>query len=174
MQESTDAPRDVPVTAALVGHTREASAEEIQCEVMGMRPADAKVWTIIEMMIALKWVRGKSADDLAIQWGCSLQLVERYAVEASRFLRLIKEPELLRARVLKRLAEIGEQDEGDRVPALLGAAKVAGVLDAPKAQAAPQESAADRLAAAESALDDPPPELVELLERKWGKRTVGV
>lgn len=160
------------MSTAALSHARDDEPPEYPGELVLARASDAKVWFIIERMITKSWRRGKETSALAEQWKCSESLVEQYAAQAARFLRFIGETELVRAKVLARLTEIGDENEGDRVPALLGAAKVAGVLDAKPQQSTQQSSPADILSAAESALDDPPPELVELLERKWGKRTV--
>jgi hypothetical protein len=120
------------------------------------------------MMTRGEWVRGQSAHDLAAEWECSVALVERYSTEASRFLRLIREPEAIRAKVLARLTEIGDQDQGDRVPALLGAARMAGVLDLVQSAHGPTETLhGDKNTDVAAILADPPAELLDLLLTVW-------
>lgn len=166
------------VSSAL-SHAREADSEaevsEGIAELAPMRAADAKVWAIVGRMQRKEWERGRDCQRLAAEWRCSVSLVEQYAAQASRFLRLIKEPEMVRAWAAARLTEIGNEDEGDRVPAILGAAKVAGVLD-PKGNGPappPPLSSAERNESLRALLRDPPPELEAILVECWGPRTVG-
>lgn len=157
------------MTSAALSHARDAG---IDPELIPMRAADAKVWSIAQRMIRKEWRVGEDGPLLAKEWGCSLSLVENYAAQASRFLRLIKEPELVRAWAAARLTEIGNQDEGDRVPAILGAAKVAGVLDQKGNAAPPPElSATERNDRLRALLRDPPAELLGILaECGWERR----
>jgi hypothetical protein len=124
------------------------------------RVADKRTEHIIEMMKRKEFVRGRTVRLLAKQWGISHSACERYAVEAGKFLRLIREPEAVRDHVLHRLHEIGSQDKPDRVPALLGAAKMAGVLEPPEGVQMTREQ---RVAHTVAALSDPDDELYEAM-----------
>ncbi len=52
---------------------------------------DERVEHIVGMMERLEWVRGKSAPELAAQWGFAVSTIEGHAAEAHR--RVIQDPE---------------------------------------------------------------------------------
>jgi hypothetical protein len=73
------------------------------------RQADAGVARCIDLMSKGQWVAGKSHQDVADEFGCSLRTVEHWAVTASRAIRIVVgEGEELRIRLAARLESIGE------------------------------------------------------------------
>lgn len=139
-----------------------------------MRASDAKVWTCVHLMARQEWVRGTTSVKLAAEWGCAVNLVEHYAATAAQFLRLIKEPDMVKTWAAARLTEIGNENKPDRVPAILGAAKVAGVLDQKGDAAKPPElSVAERNERLRMTLRDPPPELVTIVHSVSDERPEG-
>ena len=127
------------------------------------RPADARTLHIIGMMTRKEWERGYSTAVLAKEWGMATGAVERYATEAAKFLRICNEPETLRTEIILRLREIGGEDKGDRVPAMLGLAKMVGVAEPRAPDVGTQTSRAERIAHLCECLREPDDELLEAM-----------
>jgi hypothetical protein len=131
------------------------------------RIADQRTKVFIDLMVAKEFVRGKTVKIYAKKWGISKNAAERYAIDAAKFLRLIQEPEAVRRRVLQRLHEISAEDKPDRVPALINAAKMVGVLDPPPGSV---KSRAETIAYLVQSLEDPDDELLEAM--RIAKKTI--
>lgn len=77
-----------------------------------------KVNRVLAMMVAKRWKRGESAEELASEWGCTKHAVEQVACEAKHLLEIIGEPETVLQTASAELLRISLESGNDRVPAL--------------------------------------------------------
>jgi hypothetical protein len=149
------------------------NAGEVLDSIAPLNLGDRVVQEIMSLMRAGEWDGRKSADAVAIRYGITIGSAKQLAVQAGRVLRLHREPDQMLGYLVGKLHEIVEANQPDRVPAIKTLLDQLEKMESRRLKNGPPADPAAVLTAAESALDDPPPELVELLERKWGKRTVG-
>jgi hypothetical protein len=138
-------------------------------ELAGFRDVDQHVYRIACRMAANDWPRGTAAREYAATYGLGESRVENWAAEAARLNRLLGVADYLRT---KALHVVDRTLEMEHAPGLaLAAAKL--VLERVDARGPGSGAPAgtDRTLALEGVLQDPPPELVAMLERcGWVRR----
>lgn len=128
-----------------------------------LRPRDALVRDAADLMLEGRWQAGHSVYALAKKHQVSKAIAEAASREGARYLRVVVNPEATRLQLLAQLRGIAEENEGDRVPAIMAIAKMSGAAEPPKddGPSSPEERV-ERLCCA---LADPDHELLEALHR---------
>lgn len=81
-------------------------------------PPRLRVGHIADLMLRKRYVKGVTAPELAVEWGLEVNTVEHDAVEASRLLKAMGEPEAVKEIAMLECSRIVAESGQDRVPAL--------------------------------------------------------
>ncbi len=133
-------------------------------EIVPLRPTDERVVIVRDLIILGLW-NAEKRDELVRTTGASRSVWEHAAEEAGRFLRIQRAPGLLLETALAELRAIASA-QAENAPAVAVAAwktildQIGKLVD--RAEKAP---GGDKTLALEAVLQDPPPELVAMLER---------
>lgn len=158
--------------ARSIENAEQPSESEAIVSIAPLNVGDAIVQEIMEMMRGGEWDGRKSCDVIALRHKITIGSAQQFASQAGRFLRLHSEPDQMLGYLITKLHAIVEANGMDRVPAIKTLLDQLEKMEARRLKSGQPSNPADILSAAEDALDNPPPELVELLERKWGPRVV--
>lgn len=132
--------------------------------VVPLTETDRRVAHILDLMEANEYVPGKTGPELSALWGISVNAVEHLSAQAARILRLARTPDVVVARISRKLDDWLEWAAiaPDRVQLAKLRLEIIGAMGARAERRAEMAGAA--APDLETLLASPPPELAALLE----------
>lgn len=89
--------------------------------------SEERLRRIVQLMTSFEW-RTSMIEELAAAWNVSVHTVRDDSIEAGRYLKVVQDPEQLRATAIAELVRIAHESGPDRVQALRVALEASGQL----------------------------------------------